>query len=176
MDNQEPTMDDAGALSPLKQAAEMTDRILATPGIVTGKRRQIAIAAVAGLCLVLLSTLGSMAHWDTALTVALYGFAVGIPCLAAEFYVSTIPFEEPKGFRDTLLAVARFITFRLVADVVGFVGAFVGIVAYFWHLDPDAGKVFFWTIPALVGGFFAVLSVGAGVYFVRWLLRGRASS
>ena len=159
MDSEEP--------STLDQAKALTSELLGRPGRRTKyAQAALAIAAVGGFCIVLLTTLGGMMPFDDSLRYALYGFAVGIPCLAAEFYASTIPAKNPTTFGEQVEAASQFLAFRLVADVVGFGGAFLGIVAYFAHLDPTAAKLFVFAVPALLalwGVFFGLIALAYGI-------------
>jgi divalent metal cation (Fe/Co/Zn/Cd) transporter len=98
-----------------------------------------------------------MKPFDTWLTSALLGFVVGIPCLAVEFYMSTIATRESQHLGEKLVTAAQIMTFRFVADFVGFIGAAVGIVAYVGHLASWAAWVFLLVIPALLALYGALL-------------------
>jgi hypothetical protein len=160
MDSEEPT--------PLEQAKAVRDATLGGPDVVLGTRRQLAIGALVGLCIVLLSTLGGM-KFDTWLTVALCGFVVGIPSLALEFYMSTIERKKPQTEGDEILASAWNIAFNWVADILGYGGAVVGIVAYVGHLSPWAALGFSLVIPGLF--LLYLLLIGGGL--LRYGIRER---
>jgi len=133
----------------VEQAKALVDETLGGPGVVFGTRRQFTVGALITVCVVFLATLGGMKPFDRWLSVALLGFVVGIPCLAAEFYMSTIAVEEPPPLGEKRVMVSQLMTFRFLAHVAGFIGATVGIVAYVGHLAPWAAWVFALAIPAL---------------------------
>jgi hypothetical protein len=142
----------------VEQAKVLIDYTLGGPGVILGARRQLAIGALITVCVVFLSSLGGMKPFDTWLIFALLGFVVGIPCLAAEFYMSTIATGEPQNLGEKLVTAAhQIMTFRFVADFVGFIGAVVGIVAYVGHLASWAAWVFLLVIPALLALYGALL-------------------
>ena len=136
--------------SSVEQTNVLLDYTLGGPGVVLGTRRQLAVGALIAVCVVFLSTLGGMKPFDRWLTFALLGFVVGIPCLAAEFYMSTSATKEPQHLGEKLITVSRIITFRFVADFAGFISATVGIVAYVGHLASWAAWVFLLVVPALL--------------------------
>jgi hypothetical protein len=149
MDSKEPSI--------VEQAKALVDCTLGGPGVVFGTRRQLAIGALITVCVVFLSTLGGLKPFDRWLTIALLGFVVGIPCLAVEFYMSTIATQEPQNLGEELVIAARIMTFRFVSDFVGVIGAAVGIVAYVGHLASWAAWVFLLVIPALLALYGALL-------------------
>jgi hypothetical protein len=141
----------------VEQAKVLVEYTRGGPGVILGTRRQLAIGALITVCVVFLSTLGGMKPFDTWLTFALLGFVVGIPCLAAEFYMSTIATREPQDLGEKFVTAAQIMTFRFVADFVGFIGAVVGVVAYVGHLASWAAWVFLLVIPALLTLYGALL-------------------
>jgi hypothetical protein len=141
---------ESNELSIVEQAKALVDDTLGGSGVVLGTRRQLAIGALITVCIVFLATLGGMRPFDSWLTVALLGFVVGVPCLAAEFYLSTLATQEPQRLEEKLVIVSQMITFRFVADVAGIIGAVLGIVAYIGHLASWAAWVFLLVIPALL--------------------------
>jgi hypothetical protein len=98
-----------------------------------------------------------MKPFDRWLTFALLGFVVGIPGLAADFYLSSSATKETQRLEEKLITVSQIISFRFVADFVGFIGAAVGIVAYLGHLASWAAWVFLLIIPALLAFYGALL-------------------
>ena len=149
------------------QAKALRDYSLGGPGVILGTRRQLALGALIGLCVVFLSTLGGMLPFDGWLNFALLGFVIGIPCLAAEFYMSTIATQEPQNLGEKLVTASRIMTFRFVADCAGFIGAVAGIAAYLGHLASWAAWVFLLVIPALLVLYGALLFLVALAYAIR---------
>jgi hypothetical protein len=133
----------------VEQAKALVDDTPGGPGVVFGTRRQLAAGALISVSVVFLATLGGMKPVDRWLTFALLGFVVGIPCLAAEFYMSSSATQEPQNLGKDLVIAWRMLTFRFVADFVGFIGAAIGIVSYVGHLASWAALVFALVIPSL---------------------------
>jgi hypothetical protein len=108
--------------------------------IVLGQTRKLVLGALIAISVILLQTLMTLNQTDTAATVALIAFAIGIPFASLFFYISVlgegIPFLD-RAFKEKVLFVA--------ATVVSSVGIFseaVGIAAAIWHASKIAGIIF----------------------------------
>jgi hypothetical protein len=117
--------------------------------LVTGSRVQIVSGALVATCIVFLSSLSGEEPLDTWLTVALFAFAVAIPALAAEFIVATYRFIPQSQWEQWSTSSLLF-TGRILADAIGQIGAFVGIIAFVGHFNAVAAIVMALTIPAVL--------------------------
>jgi hypothetical protein len=117
--------------------------------LVTGSRVQIVSGALVATCIVLLSSLSGEEPLDTWLTVALFAFAVAIPALAAEFIVATYRFIPQSQWEQWSTSSLLF-TGRILADAIGQIGAFVGIIAFVGHFNAVAALVMALTLPAVL--------------------------
>jgi divalent metal cation (Fe/Co/Zn/Cd) transporter len=110
---------------------------------------QIVSGALVATCIVFLSSLSGEEPLDTWLTVALFAFAIAIPALAAEFIVATYRFIPQSQWEQWSTSSLLF-TGRILADAIGQIGAFVGIIAFVGHFNVVAALVMALTIPAVL--------------------------
>jgi hypothetical protein len=117
--------------------------------LVRGSRVQVVSGALVATCIVFLSSLSAEEPLDTWLTVALFAFAVAIPALAAEFIVATYRFI-PQSHWEQWSTSSLLFTGRILADAIGQIGAFVGIIAFVGHFNALAAIVMALTLPAVL--------------------------
>jgi hypothetical protein len=152
MDSEESTTPDPSATpsTPTTQDAPgVSEQGFERSSLVTGSRVQIVSGALVATCIVFLSSLSGEEPLDTWLTVALFAFAVGIPALAAEFIVATYRFIPQSQWEQWSTSSLLF-TGRILADAIGQLGAFVGIIAYVGHFNAVAAIVMALTLPAIL--------------------------
>lgn len=132
-----------------QDAPAVPEQGLERSSLVTGSRVQIVSGALVATCIVFLSSLSGEEPLDTWLTVALFAFAVAIPALAAEFIVATYRFIPQSQWEQWSTSSLLF-TGRILADAIGQIGAFVGIIAYVGHFNAVAALVMALTLPAIL--------------------------
>jgi hypothetical protein len=164
MEDKEPATSDPNTTTStpsMKELWGVAKGVVDKSELVTVSRTLIVTGALAGVCVVFVSVLLGLgpAHLDTPLWVAVYAFAVALPALGAEFYVSTHRFIVQEGTLSEWAASAIISTARYVAVTLGQLGAFVGIIAVFWHFSPWAGILVIATVLVLTA------SVGVGMTF-----------
>jgi hypothetical protein len=152
MDGEEPATPDPSTTpsTPTTQDVPgVPEQGLERSSLVTGSRVQIVSGALVATCIVFLSSLSGEEPLDTWLTVALFAFAVAIPALAAEFIVATYRFIPQSQWEQWSTSSLLF-TGRILADAIGQIGAFVGIIAFVGHFNAVAAIVMALTIPAIL--------------------------
>lgn len=146
MENQTPVMPHP------KSALDATIGMLNQSQLVTGSRRLIFAAALLGTSVVLLATLVGLPRLDTQLSWATNAFAVGLPCLAVDFSISTYRFFKPVPATTALVLTA------LIADGIGGFAALVGILLVLAHLSAVTALIAALTLFVLMA-IFAISSV-----------------
>ena len=102
---------------------------------VTGRPRQVQLAALLGICVAFLVGLLTIQHLDTPLTVATRAFGIALPFLVMDFIVASQDLKPDKSV--FLVNVLKFAAF-VACEVVGSLGVGVGVVAVLWHFSSTA--------------------------------------
>lgn len=104
---------------------------------------KLILGSLTAISVILLQPLITLTQTDTAATVALIAFAIGIPFTAIGFFINTLAFSmrgtsnEEETIKDKAFGAAT-----VTVVVVGVFGEETGIVAAIWHASQRAGLVF----------------------------------
>jgi cation transport ATPase len=138
MSDQQPTTPNRRARPKLEDAFRTTTPIVqdivshARP--VSGTPRQLAIAALLGVCLVFLAAFVAVPRLDTTLQLALWAFVAGIVLLSMATVLAAFRFA-PVSRLGKLWARSLNAGSQIVCEVGGSVAVFIGVLFVVWHLN-----------------------------------------